>query len=698
VRLYTLQIPLPKVASIIVAAIPNSDSLTVEQGYTLAMRVLHGLIDVNIEVVSYACDGTETERGIQDMITERAEDVHEWAVSSNGIADDFCIKVPVIHGQPVVMIQDSKHALKTLRNNLFSGARLLVFGEHVIGYDAIHDIAFRDGSPLYHRDVIRLDRQDDNAAARLFSASTLLFIINNTPEYVGEVVYLFVFGELVDAIQNRSISHGQRAQMALRAWHFLRLWTSYLDLAGYAHTKYCLSREAIDIVKKVVEGYLGLLLVHREKISLEHFPFLPWLHSSEPCKHVFAEARKIVKDFSMLEFYYMIKKLHVTIRQAVVRGHSSDPTARAQGYCHTYFDTTSIDLHVLAIFPSLQDLNRITSLARSEAENLWSLLGVTPTSFQSAALSRSTARTLPSISKWYIDESEDDDGIKSEENEEEEGSRAKLQKLFDLDTRGELRPPGATYAQDAHVAQFAFAATAVDYDELGRMCVINLEDHAVEGLTSLGFASFDMSALVSTRKSHETHQAKRGVRTAGPQRSEENPADLARRQLLRGMHDVLKEQQGRGVGTGQERAVRWTTRDEPATGNAANAVVTANAAAKKALVKRRAVFRKAKVSILDELSSAKMSSLTPLRRGEYGIVLASTGHLMIARVLFIYSKSAGKNAKHASVPDTPNIGAVSNLAVQLYEHHFGNQFRAIHRSLADIQTPKFALIPPITFL
>ncbi|KAJ7728968.1 hypothetical protein DFH07DRAFT_695847, partial [Mycena maculata] len=67
------------------------------------------------------------------------------------------------------MLQDLKHALKTFRNNLFSGARLLALGSYTAIYAHIREMAFEDGSPLFHRDVEKLDRQDNNAAARLFS-------------------------------------------------------------------------------------------------------------------------------------------------------------------------------------------------------------------------------------------------------------------------------------------------------------------------------------------------------------------------------------------------------------------------------------------------------------------------------------------------------------------------------------------------
>lgn len=84
--------------------------------------------------------------------------------------------VPVIDGQPVSMIQDSKHALKTFCNNLFSGSRLLVLGNHTSSYSHIYQAAHTPGLPLYCRDVEKVDRQDDNTATCLFSSSMLDFL------------------------------------------------------------------------------------------------------------------------------------------------------------------------------------------------------------------------------------------------------------------------------------------------------------------------------------------------------------------------------------------------------------------------------------------------------------------------------------------------------------------------------------------
>lgn len=157
-----------------------------------------------IQVVSYASDGTETERKLQRMFAQTASTTLEHTFEAPEDEPDLpklTIRIPLFDSQPIVMIQDSKHALKTARNNLFSGAKFLVLGNHATYYQQVRDIAFEDHSPLYHRDVEKLDRQDDNAATRLFSASTIQYISNHHSDSLFLIVYLFIFGELIGALE-----------------------------------------------------------------------------------------------------------------------------------------------------------------------------------------------------------------------------------------------------------------------------------------------------------------------------------------------------------------------------------------------------------------------------------------------------------------------------------------------------------------
>ena len=121
--------PIPDISPIIVAAIPISNSMDVDELLYLLKKVLDGLYDHGICVVSYACDGTEVERGVQKRFLDQHTLKCEYAIKNPRHGRPITtITYGLYHGQAICMVQDLKHALKTLRNNLFSGARLLILG------------------------------------------------------------------------------------------------------------------------------------------------------------------------------------------------------------------------------------------------------------------------------------------------------------------------------------------------------------------------------------------------------------------------------------------------------------------------------------------------------------------------------------------------------------------------------------------
>ncbi|ETW82370.1 hypothetical protein HETIRDRAFT_315019 [Heterobasidion irregulare TC 32-1] len=266
VCVWCVQIPMPKASSIVthVLAIPNSCDAEELQAYS--DKIICGLVQRGLKVISYTCDGTETERKVQCCLIRDSPFHITYTIQHPNPAVDFedmTVIIATREAQPIVMIQDSKHALKTMRNNNFSGAKLLVLGNTTAKYSDVRDAAFGPGiSPLYPRDVENLDCQDDNAATRLFSASSLEYLATHFPDHVGEIVHLFIFGELVDAYQNRKISHLSRIKMVLRTHYFLDIWAQFLDRAGYVKSKHFISHEATDIVQIIIEGLIGLVIIH----------------------------------------------------------------------------------------------------------------------------------------------------------------------------------------------------------------------------------------------------------------------------------------------------------------------------------------------------------------------------------------------------------------------------------------------------
>lgn len=215
----------------------------------------------------------------------------------------------------------------------------------------------------------------------------------------------------------------------------------------------------------------------------EVYPLLPWLHSSETCEHVFGECRKILKDFTYLDFLYMVPRLHILIREVVKFGHSSDPKARAAGYAHTYYDAEHANLATLAIFPTDKEIENAAKAAWEEADGLFTTLGVSPLDFMHSSnptpdSSRSVG--LPSIGSWFPagrdpvfdhkepdnesneDEEEIADEFKGDEEEdEEETDAALLQRLIDDDELAEYRSTEI----DDQMLSLTCAAIAVEVDE-----------------------------------------------------------------------------------------------------------------------------------------------------------------------------------------------------------------------------------------
>jgi hypothetical protein len=476
--LWCLQVPLPKVAPIVVAAIPISNNLDADQLLDYGKQILFGLLDRHIRIVSYSCDGTEVERSVQRLFVKMADKVITHVIKNpRKGCPDTKIVIGVFNGQPIVMIQDSKHGLKTFRNNLFSGARLFALGNFAAIYRHIEELAYEAGTPLYHRDVHKLDRQDDNAAARLFSAAVIEFLSKHHPDYLGEIVYLFVFGELIDAYQNRAMVHQERVKLALRARYFMDYWRAYLESTGYSEKQYFLSREATDIAQYLIDGLIALVVVYRDHFHGE-YPLLPWLHSSETCEHVFGEARQIVKDFTMLDFFYMLTKLRVKLREAVLSAQSPDFKARANGYCHTYFDVKGIDPLLLAMFPTNEDIQDAALQAMEECESLLVLLGIDPSMLQDKIARQSSVR-LPAIDSWYSDPLADRDngGDNSSDDGDDEScygsddsstnDAAELQELMDQ-TEGR----DFSRSHNDKLTRLTCAAMAITSDEMAKVYVL----------------------------------------------------------------------------------------------------------------------------------------------------------------------------------------------------------------------------------
>jgi len=105
-----------------------------------------------------------------------------------------------------------------------------------------------------------------------------------------------------------------------------------------------------------------------------------------------------VTDFCFLGFIYMIPKLRVTIRVAMLRART-DPRATASGYSHTRFDSQGLVIPTLAMFPNDDEINAAAKEASEEAESLLALLGISLKRLQEVSVV-----TLPPLISLRVEE------------------------------------------------------------------------------------------------------------------------------------------------------------------------------------------------------------------------------------------------------------------------------------------------------
>lgn len=362
----------------VVAAVARGSKDNAASLLDLHRTLLPLLHDVGIFPISMSADGTEVERSLQTRIEGSATRVNTYVIP-NPVLDNCQLRLHIYFqdgDHPFVTLQDPNHARKTGRNQVFTGARVLGFGAHAIYYAQLRDCVIGTTSPLFHRDVEKVDRQDDRAAARLTSSAFLAHVGLLHPDRKGLLVYLFVLGEIIDAWQNRSISHLERATMVMMARFVFMAWrTHVISHPAYSLNVQFISRESFDIFTRICDGLLTLIILHRQYHPTH--PLLPWLHGTENCEHIFGTLRQLKTDFNYMDFLYLQPKLRTLILSAFSRlvGEKA-ATATAAGYYHSYILDAHIDLHALSTWPTDTELESASGAAYRSAETLLEAVGI----------------------------------------------------------------------------------------------------------------------------------------------------------------------------------------------------------------------------------------------------------------------------------------------------------------------------------
>ena len=174
----------------------------------------------------------------------------------------------------------------------------------------------------------------------------------------------------------------------------------------------------------------------------------------EICKHVFAECRKLIKDFTHLNFLFMMVRLHTLLRASLTLSQGTDPKAQANGYSHAYLDPETAQVKSLVVFPSDKEIEIAAGQAWEEAISLLSLVGIESDDInnpksgsQASGNTVSDAREEPSGEHNYQDESDH----RPEDSYEEDSDAAQLQCLIGVQEVKDWRTVDGPLQEKMHV-------------------------------------------------------------------------------------------------------------------------------------------------------------------------------------------------------------------------------------------------------
>ncbi|KAJ7446900.1 hypothetical protein B0H11DRAFT_2248676 [Mycena galericulata] len=752
-RLWAAAIPFPGIPPLALAILPISSTIKAPELVVHQLTLLNGLIDRNYRFISNVADGAAVERDCQTQVAAKGVKKIHLIRPPVHLPDEPALSIPLynLRGNLFVNTQDAPHARKTGRNNIFSGARGLILGDYPVYYKQLRDLAVDVADPpLYERDVIRADKQDDRAALRVFSAATLQKLTENIERNMGLIVFLFVIGELIDAYESRTMTHASRAKAALRARLFFKTWKLFLGKQGYSLARNYISAAADAIYDMLIDGLLGLILIHRDHLSRQNIPLLLWKHESMGNERIFSALRELFPDMSLAQVMFALPRIRVTMSAAKRALFSKGGLKEsARGYCFSdTADDDAIDLVRLATFPTDDELTGLYGEAIEENHTLWSLLNVN--------LYNLTNTPTIEVAAAPADKLTDPDHLAEDEVTGEDAA------IVDLCIRDELQEAlaavqdvvGLLRSEENEIDACAYAAAALVVDSLAlidnlpqlddpahlELCrqdmarMLKAAPETVGTLLSGLQASFggssraldvvppppppfaditqsELQPLVEIRQLNQTEDARKGVRSfkggAGTiplpetaSTASKKPAEPTQKQILaRRIQAIIRDANVRKATTGLNRKARTeqpedgmvaTHTEKTTAGNAANAAAAAEVRASAATQRRASVFKN--LQCKSDVSSAGISPVFPLAEKDYAFVIEA-GTILLARVITLYSKGAGKAGKHDYVDSVNNIGRVSYAFVQTYAHRTGRMYQRVHSASAALNISRFAHLP-----
>ncbi|KAF8990887.1 hypothetical protein BDQ17DRAFT_1433488 [Cyathus striatus] len=418
----------------------------------------------------------------------------------------------------------------------------------------------------------------------------------------------------------------------------------------------------MKIMQIIMEGLVGLIIIYCNYVTGDRIPLLPWYHSTEACEHTFGKAWSIVKDFTYLDFLYMVPKLNVRMHKAVLGAKISDPNKTAGGYCHTYFD------------------NSAEEAAAEEAKSLMLFIGV-PT----LKLSQKESM-LPTIDSWFQEEVEPElDSEESECNVEE------LQRMIEL-AEDVSRSPQSIWDEKILASLTCTAIMLVVDDFSTIQNLLENDPDKEEAAITEDYMSIQtvLNGIIKLPVLQIPTEPSKPL----PKLYESGMTSLTVPSQWKKIYSSLTTGQGCETRTQHTHNEKKKQADNsvvesvpPLAGNAKNALVAAKKLASMNLKSRSNLFQIAGFAppLLLNLHTVCISSDDKLHLHDFGFIFTNNA-VKIGKVVVIYTETGGIHEQHASSTETENISTNSYIGIQVFEPFNGFSFTILTDNTAHFRT------------
>lgn len=228
---------------------------------------------------------------------------------------DFTMSLPMNDNQWLdCPFPDPRHLLKKWRNQILNIRRLLILGDRLVQLENLMELAdkeeFKHTLGLWKTDIRVNDKQNVNAAIRLFHPNVQKHLEYDMDKYTGTSVYLHLGTLMYEMYFKKDLEVNQRIKFAWTLVQFCRLWKTWLVLSKYSTDRTFISDQTYHDV--IIAGQSFILMTKFHFLYHKDQPYEPWIWGSNSCEDVFSKSRCFVRtknNFCYSEFLDICKRI-----------------------------------------------------------------------------------------------------------------------------------------------------------------------------------------------------------------------------------------------------------------------------------------------------------------------------------------------------------------------------------------------------